>query len=235
MLNKNKMELIIITILYIIALIIVTLIFRINVKKLKKLAMDEELNKLASKYPSNIDICKKILKKIKNENVQIEENPNSEATLYLAMQNKIIIADVKGSFTRIQTIAHECLHSIQDKKMLIFNFIYSNIYMVTFAIFIILAIFKKIPNKLLFSNTILLLGVIYYAVRVFLENDAMIKARFLAKEYMEEEKITSNEETQKIVDGFDKVNNECIKSTNYSLFVNIITKVILFNIVALIF
>ena len=30
---------------------------------------------------------------------------------------------------------------------------------------------------------------VYYMVRAFLENDAMIKARYLAKEYMEKKKI----------------------------------------------
>lgn len=45
----------------------------------------------------------------------------------------------------------------------------------------------------------LILSMIYYAVRVFLENDAMIKARYLAKEYLEEKKISSKEEIEKLV------------------------------------
>ena len=42
-------------------------------------------------------------------------------------------------------------------------------------------------------------------VRAYLENDAMIKARFLAKEYMEEKKISSKEEINKMVYEFDRI------------------------------
>lgn len=229
------MELLIITILQIIAIVVIAIIFKVNFKKLKQIGMDENLNKIAEKYPSNIEICKKILKKLNNENVQIEEDKNSETTLYLVMQNKIFIADVKNSYTRIQTMAHECLHSIQDKLMLKFNFIYSNIYIISFIVFMILAIIKKVPNKMLFSNILLLLGIVYFVIRSYLETDAMTKARFLAKEYMEEEKIATKEEIDKLVDGFDKLNSGCITATNFGLFTNIMIKVILFNVVALIF
>ena len=121
------MELIII--IAIIAIIVVEFMMRCNIKELEKIATNEELNKIAEKYPDNKTICKEILKKLNNENTQIEEDEKSNATLYLAMPNKISIGNTRGSYTRIQTMAHECLHSIQDKKMLIFNFIYSNIYL----------------------------------------------------------------------------------------------------------
>ena len=103
-----------------------------NLKDLEKIALNEELNKIAKKYPENIQICKDILKKIGNENVKIEEDKNSESTLYIAIQDKISIGNTHESFTRIQTMAHECLHSIQDKRILMFNFVYSNIYIIYF-------------------------------------------------------------------------------------------------------
>ena len=40
----------------------------------------------------------------------------------------------------------------------------------------------------------ILTGVVYYIVRSYLENDAMIKARFLAKEYMQEEAVSTLED-----------------------------------------
>ena len=76
---------------------------------------------------------------------------------------------------------------------------------------------------------------IYYMVRAFLENDAMIKAKYLAKEYMEDVQISSKEEIKKIVEGFENLNNEGIKYVNYNLFSQILIKVIIFSIVALIF
>ena len=81
----------------------------------------------------------------------------------------------------------------------------------------------------------LILSFIYYVIRIFLENDAMIKAEFVAKEYMEEQKISTKQEIKKICKGFRKLNDGCIKGTNYSLFSKTMIKVIIFNILALIF
>ena len=75
---------------------------------------------------------------------------------------------------------------------------------------------------------------VYYVVRVYLENDAMIKARYLAKEYMEEEKISTTEEINKIVKGFDRINDLGIKVTNYKFFLNIMVKLLVFIIICII-
>ncbi len=132
------------------------------------------------------------------------------------------------------TIAHECLHSIQDRKLQIFNFVYSNIYILFFIIITLMALFKALPYKMLFNFLLMFMGLVYYMVRTFLENDAMIKARYLAKEYMEEKKISSKEEIEKIVDGFDKINNIGIKCVNYSMFFNVTMINIVFSLVCLI-
>jgi len=229
------MELIVIIAISIILVVILSIVFKINLEKVKEIGMEEKLNKLTENYPSNIEICKDILKKINNEDVKIEENKEASTTLYVALTNKIFIADTKGSYTRIQTMAHECLHSIQDRRLLMFNFIFSNIYMIYFAAIIVLAIFKILTNSLLYLNIFLLLSMTYYMVRVFLENDAMIKARYLAKEYMEEKRISSSSEIKEIVDGFTRLNDAGIKIVNYQLFMEILIKVIIFSIVALIF
>ena len=134
------MEFIVLLIIVIVVYLILRFIFDFNVKKIKELGEDKELDKLTQKYPENVEICKWYLKKLKNENVKIEEDKNSNATLYLVMSNKIFIANLKESYTRIQTIAHECLHSIQCKKLLWFNFIFSNVYLVYFGVICILAL-----------------------------------------------------------------------------------------------
>ena len=225
----------IILIISILAIIIISLLMNISVKKLEKIALDEELNKISEKYPSNIEICKKILKKLKNEKVKIEENEASESTMYIALQDKISIGNTHKSFTRIQTMAHECLHSIQDRKLLIANFIFSNIYLLYFAIMVILLIFKIIQDKMLFLNIFLIMSFIYYVIKIYLENDAMIKAEYLAKDYIEETKITKKEENEKLVRGFNKLNKFCIKATNCNIFINIMIKVIIFSALSLIF
>ena len=222
------MEYFIIIIFLIIALIILKYLFSCNKKQIEEIAKNEKLDKIAQKYPSNIDMCKKYLNMLHNETVAIEEDKTTNSSLYIAISNKIIIADVKESFTRIQTIAHECLHSIQDRKILLFNFIYSNIYMLYFIIISILKLFNILPYEMMFLAILNISGFIYYFVRSYLENDAMIKARFLAKEYMENEKISSREEIDEIIRNYDKLNDKGIKSVNYALLINVMIEIIIF-------
>jgi Ni/Fe-hydrogenase subunit HybB-like protein len=229
------MELIIISVVSILLILVLANIFKVNVKKIEEIGMEEKLNKLAEKYPENIEICKDILKKLNNENVKIEEDKQANATLYIAVSDKIFIANTKNSYTRIQTMAHECLHSVQDKKTLMFNFIFSNFYIIYFWIIVLLTIFKVIQNSLLYLNIFLLLSMTYYMVRIFLENDAMIKAQYLAKEYMEEKNLSTKEEINEIVEGFKRLNDVGIKYVNYKFLIEILIKVIIFSIVALIF
>lgn len=229
------MEFIVLLIIVVIIYFILRFIFGYNIKKIKNIGEDKGLDELIQKYPENIEICKYYLKKLNNENVKIEEDKNSNATLYLVMSNKIFIANLKNSYTRIQTIAHECLHSIQSKKMLWFNFIFSNIYLVYFFIICVLAIFKILPYKSMFLVIFLLFGFAFYVVRAYLENDAMIKARFLAKEYMQEKGISGIEEIDKIIRKYDELNNIGIKCTNFQLLSNVMLKLIILLIIYAVF
>lgn len=229
------MEFIIIGIITLITVAILAYVFDYNMKELKHIGEDEKLDKLAKAYPSNIEMCKEYLKKLKNEKVKIEENNGTQVSLYIVVTNKILIANIQKSYTRIQTIAHECLHSIQSRKLLIFNFIFSNIYIAYFVVTCVLLMFKLLPYKMMFLVIFLLLSIIYYMVRIYLENDAMIKARYLAKEYMEEKKISSPEEIKELVEGFDKINNVGIKSINYHFFMKIMIKTFIFAILCILF
>ena len=194
------MEYFVIIIFLIILVIILKYLFSYNKKQIEEIAKNEELDGIAKKYPDNIDMCKE----------------------YLHMLN------VKDSFTRIQTIAHECLHSIQDRKILLFNFIYSNIYMLYFITISILKLLNILPHEMVFLVILITGGFVYYFVRSYLEDDAMIKARFLAKEYMENKKISSQEEINKMVQRFDKLNDMGIKSVNYTLWMTVIIEIIIF-------
>ena len=227
------MEFIIIAIVIIICIIILRILFSYNKTKLKDIAKNNYLDELANNYPDNIEIAKDCLKKLKNENVKIEENKDAESSLYIAITNKILIANVRNSYTRIQTIAHECLHSIQDRKLLLFNFIFSNIYLIYFLVISILAIFGILPYKAMFLTILALFAIVYYMVRMYLENDAMIKAKFLAKEYMEDKKILKQDEINKIVDEYDRINNVGIKATNYGMFLNIIIYILIFDLICI--
>ena len=171
---------------------------------------------------------------LKNETVTIEEDKNATNSLYIAISNKIMIADVKNSYTRIQTIAHECLHSIQDRKLLLFNFIYSNIYILYFIIISILKLCHLLSHEMVFLSILIIGGCVYYFIRSYLEIDAMIKARFLAKAYMENKKISSQDEIDNIVHHFDRLNDVGIKSVNYALLCNVFMGILIFCAICII-
>lgn len=229
------MDFLIIGAIAFIGIVVLAYVFDYSRKELKHIGKNEELDALAKIYPSNQEMCQEYLKKLENEGVQIEENQGAEASLYIAITNKILIGNIQKSYTRIQTIAHECLHSIQSRKLLLFNFVFSNLYLIYFLIICGLMIFKVLPNKIMFLAIFLILSMIYYMVRVFLENDAMIKARYLAKEYMEEKKLSSPEEIKKLVAGFDKINDVGIKCINYLFFMQIMVKVLIIAILGFLF
>lgn len=228
------MEYLVIIIFLIMILIILKRVFGYNKSKIEKIAKNKELDSIAKKYPSNLEICKEYLKMLKNENVIVEEDKKATNSLYIAISNKIVIADVRDSFTRIQTIAHECLHSIQSRNILLFNFVYSNIYIIYFVVILVLAILKILPYKMMFLSILIIGGLVYYFVRSYLENDAMIKARFLAKEYMQEKNISKQQEIDDMIDSFDKLNNMGIKSVNYVLLFNLIIQFIIFCVICMI-
>ena len=109
-----------------------------------------------------------------------------------------------------------------------------DIYLMYFIIICVLGLLKMLPLKMMFLAILLLLSICYYMVRIYLENDAMLKAKYLAKEYMEEQKISTRDEITEMVEEFDKINNIGIKCVNYNFFLNIMIKVIIFTVICII-
>lgn len=209
-----------------------------DIKKVKEIGYDKELNEIANKFPENKEICENILKKLNNTDVKIEEDDETKTSLYIVVTNKIIIANMKDTFARIQTIAHECLHSIQNRTILMFNFIFSNIFLIYFVASIFL-IFFNVGNNLIYILIYIFLSLIYCIVRGYLENEAMSKAMYVAKEYMEEYKKKddkiSDEDIKTLVDNYNKINRIGIPLTDFVLVVGILIKVILLAILAIVF
>lgn len=208
-----------------------------TIKQIKCLGEDKELNEFTNSLPNNEEVCESMLEMINNKEVKVQvSNQNSQnASLYIVANNSILISSKKESFTRIQTIAHECLHSIQDKKLLWFNFIFSNIYIIYFIVITILSLFNKLPNTNVFAIILIFMSVIVYFVRSFLETDAMTKAKFLAREYMQcnKDKITQDN-IDIVVKNYDKLNDIGIVFTNFTLICQYLVKVIIFCIVSII-
>lgn len=203
-----------------------------DINKIKEIGFDKDLNKITNKLPENEEVCKSILKMLNNSEVKIEKEENSKTSLYMVMQNKIIIGNIKDSFTRIQTIAHECIHSIQNKRMLKFNFIFSNIYILYFLIACILTIFNVVDKNAMEILLIIqiLSGIIYFTIRSFLEIDAMTRAPFLAEKYIENSNILSKEERKLINGKYEEINKIGIKVYIFTLGIKCILKTLILSV-----
>lgn len=232
------MEIIILLITAITVLVILAVVLKFDfgsIKLIKSIGEDKKLNEITNALPENEQICKDILKMLHNEEVNVKVgNENSQASLYIVATNSILIANIKNTFTRVQTIAHECIHSVQDKRVLWFNFVFSNIYLIYFACITVLALFNKLPAVNVFSIILVMMSMLLYFIRSYLETDAMIKARYLAKEYMDMNKDLVGEDNIRIVvENYDKLNNIGVKFYNLKLIFDYMVKAIVFCLVAI--
>lgn len=233
------MEILIMLLSSILVLVIFLLLFRVNrrnVVAIKKLGKDKELNEITNSLPENEQVCKEILDMLCNDEVKIKQGvENSKTSLYVVASNSIIIANIKDTFTRIQTIAHECIHSVQDKRLLWFNFIFSNIYLIYFAVITVLTLLNKIQFTNICAIVLIVMSAVLYIVRSYIEADAMLRARYVAKEYMEtKHDLISKENIDIIVKNYDKINENGVKLYNYSLLFGYLSKIIIYCVVTMV-
>lgn len=222
-------------------LTIVILKFALNIKqkdmkKIKEIGYDKNLNDITNNLPENAIVCREILSRLENKEVKIKSNEDKSAklTYYSVIGNRIVIANINDTFTRIQTVAHECIHSMQNKKTLLFNFVFSNVYLLYFFVISVLTIFKVISEPVYQVIILLLLGVIYYAVRNYLETDAMTKAPYVAKEYIKKSGRLSNEDIQTVMKNYEILNKIGIPLTNFNLIVSVLLKIIIYCVIVII-
>ena len=130
-------------------IILFKFIFKINFKKAKALEENKNMQTITDKFPENIEIAKEMLEMLNNKDVQIEQAKDTKTSLYIAVTNKISIADLKDNYGRIQTIAHECIHSIQDRRLLMFNFMFSNFSILYFIVITILSLCNIVKNNMI--------------------------------------------------------------------------------------
>lgn len=210
------MEELVLLILIIITMCIFKILFKAKVKEIKRIAEDEKMDRVINKLPSNKVVCENILEKLKNKNVKIEEEENTNCFYFIAT-NKIILNKTNNHFVRIQTIAHECIHSVQNKKLLWFNYVFSNLFNLFFLVLIILQIIGCISNTVLFTAIFLIIVIIQYSVRSLIEIEAMTKAKYLACTYLEENNI---KEVKEIENKYEKLNELGIKYTCFKLLIS---------------
>ena len=215
-----------------ITLILLKIFLNINFKSIKDIGKTEskELEKLSKDFPNDEEMCKSILKKLNNENVKIKLEPEYNSCLYTVFNNTITLGKFQQNYMKIQTIAHECIHSCQNKKTLWFNFIFTNIYLIYFAVILILELANSLPFSNIHMLILIFFGSIQYIIRSTLEIEAMIKAKYVAKEYIEDNEILDEENKEKLLTEYDRVNAIGIPFMNYYLISKNIIKVLIFDI-----
>lgn len=217
------------------AVMLLRIFLNVNFKQIKNMEIKEskDLEKLTSKFPSDEQICKDILKKMNNENVKIKLEPEYTTCLYTVFNDTITIGKFQQNYMKIQTIAHECIHSCQSKRILWSNFILTNIYLIYFVAISALTLFNKITDTQVHSFILLLFGIIQYVVRISLESEAMLKAKYLAKEYIEEYTILDTKEEKKLLNEYERVNKIGIPFMNFYTISMNIAKVFIYSLFAL--
>lgn len=218
-----------------IAMALLTIVLNVGIKdfkNLREIVEDEELAKSVKKFSSNTEICKQTLEKLNKEDVKVEEDESSKTSVYMVFKNKIVIGKA-NVITRIQTVIHECIHSTQDKRLLKFNVIFANINNLYLLIISVLSLFNRISyNTATICLWILaLMQIILYAVRSFLETDAMARAEFITQDYIEKTNYVSKEEKEKIIQVYKDVNKVGIKSYNYVLLMKALIRLLIYAIV----
>ncbi len=228
-------ELAILTILMVLGIIFLKYVFGLKFKEIKKMAKNTELDELTKDLPNSEDITKQMLEIIKNTDVKVKKmlDENTGTSLYTVMNNTISLGNMENKFARVQTIAHECLHSIQSKRLLWFNFIYSNIYFAYYIISLVLTFLGFFENVFFHMFIILFLGIIWYTVRAYLETDAMTKAPYLANEYLKQTKL-EDEKIKTLISSYNKINEQAIPMVNYYLIIQVFCRLILYSVISMI-
>lgn len=216
----------------VITLILLKIFLNVDFKKLKKLNIEsnDNLSDITDKISkiNQENMCKDILKKLDCKDVTVNVAPEYNSCLYTIFNNTITIGKFKEEYMKPQTIAHECIHASQNKITLWANFIFTNIYLLFWIIISVLALLNKLPNTHILIIAFIFTSLIQYIIRYSLENEAMLKAKFIAKEYIEENKLLNKEEEQVLLNEYDRVNKLGIPFMNYyQISMNIIKIMIL--------
>lgn len=237
------MEEIVIGIILLVITVLLAKIFKFDLKKIKRIAEKEnddvEILKELEKLPCDIEICKEILEELNNKEVEVVENKEYNASLYTVYNNRITIGNIKNERYTVQTIAHECIHSVQDKRKAIFNFIISNIYMLYYYFMIIGTIISKVFDlqNIIFKNTIihvvilLILALCQYTIRSMLETEAILESKHLAEKYFQKKGIKT-EIIGKIIKEYNETNQMGINLINYMLVAKSLLKIVIYIVVS---
>ena len=150
---------------------------------------DESVSKVLKEIGNNENLAKDVLNYIGNTTTIVEKNedPKIKASFYNGSTDKITIKDTKDleECSRLIHISHECIHSIQSKKIIKLHFLLSNIQILYFlGIFIYFFYNKNIELRMDLLLIQLFIFILTFFVKIVLESDATYRGPILAFDYL---------------------------------------------------
>lgn len=167
--------------------------------KIFKNMKDSKVAQITEKLPENEILCKQILNVIGNNTTKVVIDKDIKNSYYVYLNDTIYISNsqnTQSDYSRLCLIAHECIHSMQNKKTQLFNFIFSNVEIVTFIVFIILLF--VLHHNIFLILIYFMICVISILLRGYLETNAVINAPKLTTKYLESVKEKNNIESKDI-------------------------------------
>jgi len=156
----------------------------------EELFYDESISPVVKEIGDNEKIAINILKYVGNDTTKVEKNQDGKikASFYNGNTDKITIKDTDDleDCSRVVHIAHECIHSIQEKRLVKIHFLLSNIQILYFlGIFIYFFYNRDIDLRL--SLLLVQVGIFIatFFIKIVLESDATYRGPELAFRYLE--------------------------------------------------
>ncbi|MBQ7668863.1 MAG: zinc metallopeptidase [Clostridia bacterium] len=158
---------------------------KINYKELK---YDSELSKDIETLGENVEIATDILKMHGNNHTKVENNKekNAKISYYDHSKDKIVVGGFeKSEYTRIINIAHECVHTTQNKKYLVMNKVFSNLQILYF-LFVCIYFFYIDSKELKLMLLVIQIFIWFITtfVKMVIESDACYRSVQFAKDYL---------------------------------------------------
>jgi len=157
------------------------------------------ISPMIKKIGDNEVIAKDVLKYLNNNTTEVEKNSdkNVKASFYNCNNDKIVIKDTEDleDCSRIVHISHECVHSIQNKKLLKSHFIISNIQILYFlGIFIYFFYNRNMDVRFNLLIIQLFIFIATFFMKIVLESDATYRAVNVSVGYLREKIGVENSE-----------------------------------------
>ena len=169
------------------------ILFFICYKKIDKTEViyDDNVSPVVEKLGDNETITNIVLQRINNYTTKVEKNKdkNQKISFYNVNNDKIVIKDTTDlkDCSRLIQICHECVHSIQDKRILKLHFIFSNINILYFlGTFLYFFYDKRESIRLTLLLIQIFIFIVTFVLKVITESDATYRATIVASDFLKD-------------------------------------------------